>query len=113
MTDRDRLEFDPEAEAIYCSFDGLRLEKSGHMGTEFLMCPRHGEFTMAPTVTREPLKVMGGPPSFRMISNPSPDAGKWFLVGDRTTIMQWKTCRAVSDRHKDGSEYDPRETRVL
>ena len=111
--DEARIPFDPDTQSLYCSRDGLKLEKSSHMWTEFLMCPRHGEFTMAPTVMREPTRVIGGPPRFLMVDNPDPDAGKWFLILDQTEAGMWANCDAIDKRHEDGSDYDPRESRVF
>jgi hypothetical protein len=87
------IPFDPETESIYCSFCGSRLEKSGHMFSVHMLCPKHGEFTISPIVMSE--------------------KGKWFILTDRTTASMWETCRVVDSRHKDGSPYDPRETRVI
>jgi hypothetical protein len=111
--DEVRIPFDPDTESLYCSRDGIKLEKSGHMFSEFLLCPRHGEFTIAPVVIREPEKVVQMMPPFEVVPNTSPDAGKWFMVGDDTLRGMWETCKVVDARHDDGSDYDPRETRVI
>lgn len=109
----EKIPFDPETQSLYCSWDGLKLEQSGHMFSEFLLCPRHGEFTIAPVVMKEPLKILGPEPSFNMIDNPSPDAGKWFIRADETLAGEISNIQAIDARHKDGQPYDPRESRVL
>lgn len=108
-----RIPFDPDTESMYCARDGIKLEKSSHMSFEGMMCPRHGEFTIAPVIMRQPERIIGGPPKFDIVPNPSPDAGKWFIHTDPTTASMWETCKHVDARHEDGSDYRPGETRVL
>ena len=108
-----RIPFDPETESIYCSRCGSKLDASSHMFSEFMLCPKHGEFTIAPVVVRESLWELGPGPGFKMIRSNSPDAGKWFIETDVTTASMWETCQFVDARHSDDSDYDPRETRVL
>ena len=109
----ERIPFDPETESLYCSRDGLKLEKSGHMFFEFMLCPRHGEFTMAPVVMREPMMVSSLRYPFDMEVSTDKDAGKWFIHTDPTVASMWSMCKAIDERHADGSPYDPRETRVM
>lgn len=106
-------DFDPETESIFCSRCGSRLEKSGHMFNEFMLCPKHGEFTLAPIIIREPTTAIDESPLFGVIPNPSPRAGKWTMEADCTTISMWRACKTIDQRHADGSPYDPRETRVM
>jgi len=113
VTNEVRIPFDPDTQSLWCSRCGSKLERSAHMFSEFLMCARHGEFTMAPIVIREPEKVMGGPPKFELVTNPSPDAGKWFLILDETQAGMWSTCEAIDARHQNDEPYLPRESRVL
>lgn len=108
-----RIPFDPDAQSLWCSRCGSKLEKSGHMFSEFLLCPRHGEFTIAPVVMRVPERIMGPPPTFEAVPNPSPDAGRWFMHVDETTAGDWANCDAIDARHQQGEPYDPRESRVL
>lgn len=108
-----KIPFDPEAESMYCSRDGIKLVPSGHMFSEFMMCPRHGEFTIAPVIMREPEFIMGGEPLFKMEPNPASDKGKWFIHADQQFESMWNSCKALDRRHADGSPYDPRESRVL
>lgn len=46
------LPFDPSKQKVYCSHCGRELVLGGHMFREGLMCPQHGEFTIAPMVTK-------------------------------------------------------------
>ncbi len=63
------------------------------MFTRFLLCPKHGEFTIAPIIVLK-------------------DAG-WVMLTDEVIGSMWETYKVVDARHSDGSPYDPRETRVL
>ncbi len=52
MTERWSDEFDIK-QPIYCAFCGQRLVQAGHMVSQFLLCPTHGEFTPGPTVMQQ------------------------------------------------------------
>lgn len=98
MSDRDiRIPFDPETQSLWCSRCGQKLVKSGHMMSEFMLCPTHGEFTMAPVVMREPERVLGGPPDFHFVASESPDAGRWFMHLDAMTAGMWANCEAIDE----------------
>lgn len=92
-----RIPFDPDTEVLYCSRDGAKLEKSGHLFSEFMLCPNHGEFTIAPVVMREPTEVVD-PITFKIGPSESPDAGKWFMLADATLEGMWNTNKALDGR---------------
>lgn len=81
--DELHVEMDPDTEPVYCSSDGLRLEKSGHLTSSFLLCPVHGEFTIAPIVIK-----LGS---------------KWFFAfEDQQAKSMWKTARYVNEQELSG-----------
>ena len=85
--------FDPETEFLYCSRCGLKLEKSSHMFSQFLMCPRHGEFTMAPVVMKED--------------------DSWFIELTQTEAGMWETCKYLDSQHENGEPWNEGESRVI
>lgn len=84
--------FDPETEAIYCARCGQRLVESGHMLYLFLLCPTHGEFTIAPVVMRVDDLVTG-------------DEGHWEIhFKDRQDLSMWETCQYIDAEGLSGSQ---------
>lgn len=76
-------EFDITKESLYCSRCGTKCEPLGHLMTTFLICPTHGEFTIAPVVVgRE---------------------GKWYIHFDNEIDQSmWNTCRYVDEQGLSG-----------
>ncbi len=84
-------EIDVDKQPIYCSFCGSQLVKMGHMFNEFMMCPKHGEFTIAPVVMRD----TGSPTDETDMGD-----GRWYInLEDEQGKMMWETCELVD---KDG-----------
>lgn len=44
------IPFDPATQKVFCSYCGRELVVGGHMFRVGMMCPQHGEFTIAPVV---------------------------------------------------------------
>lgn len=92
------IPFDPKVDRMFCSYCGTQLVKSGHIASEFMLCPNHGEFTIAPVIMREPEQILGEPPMFKFEANSSPDAGKWFIHADPQLAGMLETCRSLDIR---------------
>lgn len=73
--------FDIEKERIYCSNCGQQCVPMGHIMSKFLLCPTHGEFTIAPVVI--------------MVD------GQWMIEHrDQTAKAMWETCRGFNELQK-------------
>lgn len=71
----------PLAQMLYCSFCGRRCKPLGHIMTTFLLCPVHGEFTIAPLVVRR-------------------EEG-WFIeFATEQEMMMWQTCEYLDGKRK-------------
>lgn len=73
--------FDIETEKLFCARCGRQCEPLGHMMGMFLLCPVHGEFTMAPTVMKD-------------------DYGKWNIhYRDEHDMWKqmWDSCKAIDE----------------
>ena len=79
------LPFDPATERIYCVRCGAQCEPHGHMAFSFIMCPTHGEFTIAPVVMLNAKNVI------------TPDGDdKWYIhFKSQTEAASWETCKWV------------------
>lgn len=77
-----RVLFDPDRESLYCGRCGQKCEPLGHLMSIFLLCPTHGEFTIAPVVMR----------NTRNAFHPEGD-NKWYMHCDATVQGMWETCR--------------------
>lgn len=73
MNERKSLPFDPAVEKLYCSRCGRECEPRGHLLSQFLLCPVHGEFTIAPVVVHTGLG--------------------WRIEATEQMISMWETCR--------------------
>ena len=74
--------FDIEKESVYCAFCGKKREPAGHITSQFLMCPDHGEFTPYPVV------VMRN--------------GKWNIIfQSETALHSWNTCKGLEEDRKN------------
>lgn len=94
-----RLPFDPEKESIFCARCGRKCEPLGHLMAMFLLCPTHGEFTIAPVVMQNADKfdlntgeVVKGDRSWSI---------KFDSEQDR---MEWQTCREIDARGLSGRQ---------
>lgn len=72
------IPFDPSTDKVFCSFCGQQCVEGGHMVSTFMMCPTHGEFTIAPVVIKR--------------------GDNWVISTDQTTADMWKTCKLLSER---------------
>lgn len=82
-----RIEIDVDKQPVFCSFCGSQLEKMNHMFNAFMMCPKHGEFTIAPVIMRD----TGDP-----MNEHDRGDGKWYInLVDETMKMMWETCEQV------------------
>jgi hypothetical protein len=48
-----RQPFDYPNEKVVCARDGQECQPLGHLLSRFLLCPTHGEFTIAPVVMEQ------------------------------------------------------------
>lgn len=91
MSEVLELEFNYPTEKIYCGRCGKECVPLGHLMSEFLMCPTHGEFTIAPVVTRKYDQV-----TYK-------HDGKWYIhFNDATEQGMWETCRSVDEQGLSG-----------
>lgn len=92
--ERDRrvvAPFDPKAESVFCARCGTKLEPLGHLMARFLLCPTHGEFTIAPV-------VIEGRDTETFVST-----GKWEIhFDDEQAQTMWETCRGIDARGLSG-----------
>lgn len=77
---RIRKPFDPDSEPIFDARCGRKLEPIGHGFALFMLCPVHGEFTIAPMV----IKL---------------DTGWVIEHRDAQAEGMWETCRAIDRGH--------------
>lgn len=88
-TDEFRKEIDIDKQPVFCSFCGSQLEKMNHMFNEYMMCPKHGEFTIAPVIIRD-----NGDPMNELDNGD----GKWYInLRDEQGKMMWETCEYVDN----------------
>lgn len=79
MSDLERTQpFDIERESLYCARCGRKCVPVGHLTGRFLMCPVHGEFTIAPVVMQHE------------------DGWRIHHRDDQARAM-WETCRYVDE----------------
>jgi hypothetical protein len=78
-----RVRFNYPDEKTFCARCGQECQPLGHMMARFLMCPTHGEFTIAPVVIED-------------------STGWWISFADDTEKSTWETCRYVDEHHLSG-----------
>lgn len=83
--ERVKIPFDIETEMMFCGRCGKRCVPQGHLMMQFLLCPDHGEFTIAPVVMFD-----GKDATF----NPE-GTDKWYIQCDQTVASMWDTCKFV------------------
>lgn len=72
-----RIPFDPATESLYCGRCGRKCEEGGHLTGRFIMCPRHGEFTIGPVVMYDD------------------NDQRWYIEADRAFEGMWGNCKAI------------------
>lgn len=76
--------FDMDNESVFCARCGRKCEMLGHLMSQFMLCPVHGEFTIAPVVMRHP-------------------NGGWNIhFKDDQEKAMWDTCRQVDKENLSG-----------
>ena len=78
-----RERFDYPDEKTFCARCGQECQPLGHLMCRFLMCPTHGEFTIAPVVIEDTF-------------------GWWITFSDEQAKSMWETCRYVDAQGLSG-----------
>ena len=79
-----KVKFDIDKDNVFCGYCGTERVIRGHMTSTFLMCPKHGEFTIGPTIM-----LNDGNP-FDPDDNGD---GLWYIHHeDEINKMMWETC---------------------
>lgn len=86
------IPFDIEKESLYCGACGQKCVVMGHMTGRFLLCPTHGEFTIAPVVM-----FVHAHNAF-MLERGLDNEGQWEIQFEsETSRAMWETCRFLTD----------------
>jgi hypothetical protein len=79
-----RERFDYPNEKTFCSRCGQECQPLGHLMSRFLMCPTHGEFTIAPVVIQktdqfdfETGEIVPGDDTWEISFNDEQDKAMW------------------------------------
>lgn len=68
--------FDYPRERLFCARCGSECVPCGHLTSRFLLCPNHGEFTVAPVVVQQ-------------------GSSWWIHHQTAQDRAMWRTCRAL------------------
>lgn len=72
--------FNHPVERLFCARCGTQCVEMGHLTSTFLLCPKHGEFTIAPVVMKN-------------------ENGAWEIRHqDSQAEAMWNTCRYVDEK---------------
>lgn len=80
-----KVPFAHPVERLFCGRCGRQCVPQGHMFGRFLLCPSHGEFTVAPVVSQD-------------------RTGEWVIhFDDEGEMAMWDTCRHLDAQFPDGA----------